>query len=271
MKSIFDPDNVIVRGFIKLGYIWVLNILWLITSLPIVTIGASTTALVYSCMKLHDDDGYPWKNYLHSFKENFLQATVIWIAYAAVGATLLFGLFFWNQRGLYTAEGNFNVQWALVLALCIVYLISIEWVFAIQSKFVNTVGNTIHFALVLPYKHLKETLLMLIMIVAAIYLNATTFFVVNYFTISVGIGLMAYLFAVYYRNVFKVYIPVDQDAEDVRSKGYITGSIDDPTHVVLTAEELAASAEDPEKEAAYEELLEQLGGMKYEEDSSKED
>lgn len=264
MKSIFDPDNVIVRGFIKLGYIWVLNILWLVTSIPIITIGASTTALIYSCMKLHDDDGYPWKNYFHSFKDNLRQATGIWLLYLVVGACLCSGLIYWNQNGIRTAAGDINILWALTLALCIFYLITLEWVFAIQSKFVNTVANTIHFAIVLPFKHLKETIMMLVVIIAVAYLNITTVFAVNYFTISLGLGVIAYLFAVYYINVFKQYIPVDPETEDVRTKGYVSGSIDDPTHVVLNADELAGSGEDPEKDAAYAALEEQLRAMRYE-------
>lgn len=271
MKSIFDPDNVVVRGFIKLGYIWVLNILWLITSIPIITIGASTTALIYSCIKLHDDDGYPWKNYFHSFKDNLGQATAIWLIYLIAGAALASGLIYWNLNGYRTAAGNVNILWALTLALCILYVITFEWVFAIQSKFVNPVGRTIHFAFVLPFKHLKETIMMLVVIAVVVYLNVTTIFAVNYLTISLGVGLVTYLFAVYYITVFKNYIPVDQDAEDVRNKGYVTGSIDDPTHVVLTAEELAERGEDPEKEAAYEELQEQLRGMIYEEESQDGD
>ena len=67
-----------------------LNILWLVTSLPIVTIGASTTAMYYTALKLHKDkDVTVWKAFFHSFKQNFMQATAIWAVFAAVEALLL--------------------------------------------------------------------------------------------------------------------------------------------------------------------------------------
>ena len=69
----FSEDNVVWRFVRKIGYLWILNILWVATSLPVITIGASTTALIYACMKLQDDEGYPTANYFRSFRENFRQ------------------------------------------------------------------------------------------------------------------------------------------------------------------------------------------------------
>ena len=54
----FSVDNVVWRSIAKLGQIWVLDLIWLLCCLPVVTIGASTTALIYSCMKLHKDEGH---------------------------------------------------------------------------------------------------------------------------------------------------------------------------------------------------------------------
>ncbi len=250
MKSIFSPDNIVVRFFIKLSYIWILNILWLVTSIPIFTIGASTTALIYSSMKLHKDDGYVWKNYFQSFKENFGQATAIWMIYLGVGALLAVDMIYWAMNGYHTASGGINVLWAISIALVVLYAISFEWVFAIQSKFVNTVSNTIRYSFVLPFKHLKETVLMLVLTAVVIYVNVSSVVGVNYFTINLGIGVVAYIFAVYYINVFKNYIPEDREATEVETQGYVTGSIDDPAAVGTQFDEALNAA----KEEAFEEL-----------------
>ena len=71
----FDLDNVVWRTIDKIGKIFLLNLLWLICSLPVFTIGASTTALIYTSMKLSDNEGYWHQNFFSSFKENFKQAT----------------------------------------------------------------------------------------------------------------------------------------------------------------------------------------------------
>ena len=137
----FSVDNPVWRFIRKIGYLWLLNILWVLTSLPVITIGASTTALFYACMKLQGDEGYPTANYFRSFRENFRQATIIWLIYAAVGALLVYGLIFWNLMDGTTLR----VGHAFAIAILIPYGLSLLYVFAIQAKFVNSVRDTIHY------------------------------------------------------------------------------------------------------------------------------
>lgn len=206
MKGLFSPDNPVMKFIVKIGYIWYLNILWLVTSLPLITIGASTTALIYSSMKLLKDDGYPTQNFFKSFKKNFRQSTAIWLIYLAVGALLALDLVAWNKQGQ-----NVNFAQGLVFAILILYMLSFTYVFAIQSKFVNPVISTISFSFILPFKYFKETILMVVVEAVVIYLNVTTIFAVNFVTLNFGVGLIAYLFAVYYRKVFENYIPRQEE------------------------------------------------------------
>ena len=77
--NVLSEDSIFGQIFGFLGNMIALNILWLVTSLPIVTIGASTTAMYYTALKLHKDkDVTVWKAFFHSFKQNFMQATAIW-------------------------------------------------------------------------------------------------------------------------------------------------------------------------------------------------
>ena len=212
----FSEDNVVWRFVRKIGYLWILNILWVLTSLPVVTIGASTTALIYACMKLQNDEGYPTANYFRSFKENFRQATIIWIIYVLIGALLVWGLVFWNLMDGTTLK----VGHAFAIAIMIPYGLSLLYVFAIQAKFVNTVKDTIHFALILPVKHIVWTLQMVILIGVVIYLNVSTIVLANFLTLTVGIGWIAYLMSIYYMKVFERYIPTTiPKAEENRPKG----------------------------------------------------
>lgn len=206
LKGIFSPENPVFRFIIKVGYCWWLNILWLITSIPIVTIGASTTALIYSCIKLHDDEGYATVNFFKAFKENFRQATLIWLLYACVGAVIALGGVFYNQI---TMAGSVLLQ-GMVWALGVIYVISLMYVFAIQSRFNNSVLNTIRYSLLLPFRNLRETALIAIVICSVMYFNVTTIFAVNFLTLNVGVGLIAYILAVFYKNVFDRYIPITE-------------------------------------------------------------
>ncbi len=215
--NLFRYDNPVIRFIVRVGYIWYLNVLWLVTSLPIITIGASTTALVYSSMKLLHDEGYPTKNFFHSFKENFKQATLIWLIYAAVGAVLAIDLMYWNRQGY--GRSNINVPWAISIAFCILYGISFCYVFAIQSKFYNSVKRTLAFALLLPFRHMKETVLIALTIGFVVYINLTTVFAVNFITLNIGVGLVAYLLAVFFTNIFENYVPKETQTEDRFEEG----------------------------------------------------
>ena len=86
MDKLFDLDNPFFRFISKLVDVIWLNILWLIFSIPMVTIGASTTAMFSVTMKMaRDKEGYVFQGFWKAFKENFKQATIIWIILLIVG------------------------------------------------------------------------------------------------------------------------------------------------------------------------------------------
>jgi uncharacterized membrane protein YesL len=201
-KGLFDYDNVVMRFMRKVGYLWWLNILWILTSLPVFTIGASTTALLYACTKLQKDEGTVTQNYFKSFKENFKQATGIWMIYLGIGVLIVISLIFYNRMD----HSSLKILRNIMIAIAIIYAISLSYVFAIQSKFVNPVKDTIHYALVLPYQNLPETFLVLMTIGGVVILNLTTVFAVNVVTLTFGIGWIAYLLSFIYENVFDRYL-----------------------------------------------------------------
>lgn len=207
LARIFHYDNVVFRFITKVGYIWWLNILWVICSIPIFTIGASTSALIYSCMKLQKDEGIVTHNFFHSFKDNFKQATGIWLLYLVVGILLLGDLIFWNHMD----SSNMKVIWAVTIACLVPYCLTLLYVFAVQSKFVNPVKRTIQYSFILSIKHFKFTVPMLVIVAAVIYLNVTTIILVNFITLNIGIGAVAYILSLYYAQIFSQYIKTEEE------------------------------------------------------------
>lgn len=203
LKGLFSPDNPVIRFFIWLGHVWWLNILWLICSIPVVTIGASTTALIYSCMKLRKDEGYPTTNFFKSFKENLRQSTAIWLIYLVVGALLALGLVFYNNSSMPGAK----LLWAVDIAFSIIYSISLMYVFAIQSKFVNKVKDTIKFSFFMGFANLKYTILMALIIAGVVVANVFTIFAVNFITINIGMAIVIYIISYHYQKIFEKYAP----------------------------------------------------------------
>ena len=83
--NIFDEGSPVLRFLNRVTDLLVLNLLALLMCLPVVTVGASLTAMHYVLLKLvRDEEGYIAKSFFRSFKRNFLQATVIWLIFAAL-------------------------------------------------------------------------------------------------------------------------------------------------------------------------------------------
>lgn len=101
---LFSIEGPIWRFFNFVYNLVVLHVLWIVYSLPVFTIGASTTALYYSCMKmLRTNEGYIHRNFHHSFKQNFKQSTIIWLGMVALLSLyitdLRYGMFLDNMAG----------------------------------------------------------------------------------------------------------------------------------------------------------------------------
>ena len=91
MGGFFSVEGPLFSGLGRLADLFWLNILFIVCSLPIFTIGASTTALYYVTLKMvKNEEGHITKSFFRAFKENFRQSTLIWLMVMLVGA-LLFG------------------------------------------------------------------------------------------------------------------------------------------------------------------------------------
>ena len=95
LQGIFNYDNPVWRFIGKLGDLIILNILWIVCSIPVFTAGASTTAVYYVTLKLvRDEDDSTIRSFFRSFKSNFKQATAIWLILLAAGIVLGFDFWF---------------------------------------------------------------------------------------------------------------------------------------------------------------------------------
>jgi len=90
MGGVFNYDGVLIQTLVKLTNYVFLSVLWVVFSLPLVTIGASTTALYYTVNKVvRHDQGYVWQEFWSAFKENFKQSTGVWLILICVYSILI--------------------------------------------------------------------------------------------------------------------------------------------------------------------------------------
>ena len=153
MGSIFNPDSKFTHYTNKFSDLITLNLWFVLTSLPLITIGASATAMHYVLLRIYRDElEYSiTRNYFRSFRENFRQATAIWIIYVVFGAVLFADLFFITNPGFLKI---------LVTIVSFLLVFSLSWIFVLQSRYANPVYATIRNAVVFSIMHPIDTVLM---------------------------------------------------------------------------------------------------------------
>lgn len=132
-------SNPLFKGLDVLGNVFVLNILYVIFSLPIITIGASTTALYYVSIKMvRQKEGPIAKDFIRAFKTNFKQATAAW-AVIAIANLLLWASYIYINN----FTGPSATLYIIVFAIeAVLFLLVLPFLFPLISCFENTLWNT---------------------------------------------------------------------------------------------------------------------------------
>lgn len=209
MGKIFDLDSPFINALNKLADLICLNILTIICCIPIITIGASMTALNYVTLKIvRNEEGYIIKGFFKSFKENFRQATIIWLILLLVAA--LFGLDFMAFR--YSTISFPQWMRVALLAVGIVALFSIVYLFPVLSRFENTIVHTFKNSLFMGILTFPKTVLMMacwvIPIIIAVFIPRIL--PVNF---ALGISGPVFLNALLYNGTFKRFEPKEEEKE----------------------------------------------------------
>lgn len=209
--GIFSIDSPLMRALNLIADLLILHFLWLLCSIPIVTIGASTTALYYACMKrISTKEGYVSRNFFHSFRSNFRQATVIWLVLAAIGC--MFHLDFQIAHSIGGTLGTFmNVGCAIFL---IPYFCILLYIFPVLAKFENTVRDNIKNAFLMSFRHFPLTLV-LVLIDGSFLLLSMFFVPMMGLLLICGAGVIGYMTSMIYIQIFRRYIPgeLEKDVE----------------------------------------------------------
>ena len=205
-------DGPLWRALNFIADVMVLHVLWLVHSLPLVTIGASTTALYYAMMKrIRTNEGQVTANLRQSFKANFRQATILWLIAAAAGAILWLDLNFCTTWGG-TAGKVMLAGCSLLLAPCWMTLL---YLFPVLAKFTGSVYDTFKNALLMSVRHLPMTLL-LTFLWATVWLMLAIFPPFTGLMLISGAGLTAWITSYIYIQVFRSYLPNEIAADRKR-------------------------------------------------------
>ena len=114
--AILSYESRFSHVMMQIAYGCYLNLLWVVCSLPIFTIGASTTALYYvACKIAKNEEGDITQQFFRSLRANFKQATLIWLIMLVAGLIIVADAILLYRLRV-TSAGMLAVLWTLLLA-----------------------------------------------------------------------------------------------------------------------------------------------------------
>lgn len=207
MDTLFSPDSVLMRGLTRVADVMILNFLFIVTSLPVVTLGASLTALNFTAMRIatgrcNSVSG----DYSRSFRRNFRQATIV----AGILAFLAAVLAAW-----YVVVTNLAIDplYELILlavwyGLAFTFIMMAVFAFPYLASFEGTTRQVLRNARLMSWKHSLTALGALALIglsvlVTVFYPQATGY---GLAWLVVGFGGIATANGLLFARIFDRYI-----------------------------------------------------------------
>ena len=167
MKKFFDMDSPIMRALSVAADLLVLNLLTLLCSLPVVTMGAAFTAMNDVCIRIiRGEEGYIVKGFFRSFASNFKKGTLLGLILIAISVFLFFDYF--------AAQAYFPQMCYGILAIGVILFAIANYAFALLARYENTLGGTMKNAAVLTVGYFPRTLGMVVF-AAALWLASFRF------------------------------------------------------------------------------------------------
>jgi uncharacterized membrane protein YesL len=205
MNRLFNSDNPFWQSMNTLFDLFVLNALWLICCIPIITIGPATTALSYTLIeRIQGTGGYITRDFFNSFKQNFKQGLQLGIPLTLLGGFLTLDVYMCYHAG----GGIYSFFMAFFAVLLLIWASMTLYVFPVLSKFERKNMEIIVWAFTLSIKNIGMTFLMLAFILICLWMC-------HIWTgmIFIIFGIIGQFCSTIMASIFKPFYPKDDDDE----------------------------------------------------------
>lgn len=204
MNRLFDMEGPVITFLARITDFMLLNLLFLLCCIPIVTIGASVTALHYVIMKEVIDQEEPGitATFFKAFRQNFKKATLAWTGVLLIVAVIIMDVM------ILTANGTHLTGWfmALILVVVVAVFTVAMYTFALMARFENTLRQTVKNAMLMSLRHAVKSMTMMIVYIspfALIIWQAWGVIAV----LLVGFSCTAYINSFVWKDIFSIYTP----------------------------------------------------------------
>lgn len=215
MSRFFNMESPIFVFLSRMADLMILNVVFLITCIPIVTIGAAWSSLYYVTLKMvRNEESYIVRSYFKSFKQNFKQSTLMWIIVLILGFLLYMDL---RIMTVMESSAGSNVIRIGIYMLGLVGIFVLQYLFPLVAKFFNSTKNMFRNAFLMAIRHLPQTVVMAVISAGSVILTFLNGWTLTYgllIWIMVGFALVAMANSWFLVRIFDNYVPKEEESSD---------------------------------------------------------
>ncbi len=172
----FSIDSPLYKFMNRLMEMFILNLIWLVCSIPIVTMGAATTAAYTITLKMVDDkEGYIVGPFWREFKANLKKGSIIGV----IMEVAIYAIYIDFQLFQHAEKSNTMFLIVGVIAIFLLFM-HMVYAFPLLARYENTIINTLRNSYSIAAKYLGRTAFMAVVLVfemCVIMWNPVTLFV----------------------------------------------------------------------------------------------
>ncbi len=161
-KNVFE--NSLYQFMLTFSNLVIVSVLWLFTSIPVVTAGASTAAMYYAIVKvIRKDTGTLYKEYFRAFKINFIQCLIAGILYSLYGIIMIMDCYNeWYGGNYYTLSSGI---WFFVL---VILMTLAAYLFPVISRFRYHFITILYLSVSMLVKNIVTSIKLLFLMLAGV-------------------------------------------------------------------------------------------------------
>jgi len=194
----FSPESPLYKFFSRLWDIIVLNFMWALCSVPIITIGASTIAAYSVALKMVDEEeGYIARSFLKAFRANLKQGIVLGLVTIAAAYIVYLDIAMFHA-----IESNPLPLLIIGIFAGVYFILSLLYAYPLAARYQNTLWNILRNSLEISLKYIVRTVVLLILValaIAMIFWNETTILV----GLLIGPAFIMFMISAFAKRIFQ--------------------------------------------------------------------
>lgn len=199
-------NSPLMRVLNRIGDLVLLNVLFVVSCLPVVTLGPALCALTAAAMKVvRGESQSTFDDYVTSFRQNLKPGIVLGMAATVLVAAL--GAWALVLDQIQVSNVARFALWAIWFVLTARVVLVLPWVFAYQATFEDSVATVVRNARLMSIRHLFSSLLMAGMNVMSVLVTVfyPQMFIYGLVWFTIGLAVLACAHAAVLATVFQRY------------------------------------------------------------------